>query len=93
MIDRHEVYDYEDKIGKSIFEMSVDEIIDMMKTFRRRGAQKSKLSTKTYDVICSLFRSFFSWYIDEVEVIKNPFNSPEFKAKYKTFLRMYVLLE
>ena len=66
MIDRHEVYDYEDKIGKSIFEMSVDEIIDMMKTFRRRGAQKSKLSTKTYDVICSLFRSFFSWYIDEV---------------------------
>ena len=86
MIDRHEVYDYEEKIGKSIFEMSVDEIIDMMKTFRRRGAQKSKLSTKTYDVICSLFRSFFSWYIDEVEVIKNPFNSPEFKAKYKNIL-------
>ena len=86
MIDRYEVYDYEEKIGKSIFEMSVDEIIDMMKTFRRRGAQKSKLSMKTYDVISSLFRTFFSWYIDEVEVIKNPFNSPEFKAKYKNIL-------
>lgn len=86
MIDRHEVYDYEEKIGKSIFEMSVDEIIDMMKTFRRRGAQKSKLSIKTYDVISSLFRMFFSWYIDEIEVIKNPFNSREFKEKYKNIL-------
>lgn len=86
MIDRHEVYDYEDKIGKSVFEMNVDEIIAMFRTFRRRGAQKSKLSTKTYDVITSLFRTFFNWYIDNVEVIRNPFNSQEFKIRYKEIL-------
>lgn len=86
MIDRHEVYDYEEKIGKSVFEMNIDEIIEMFKTFRRRGAQKSKLSAKTYDVITSLFRVFFNWYIDEVEVIKNPFNSAEFKEKSRRIL-------
>ena len=86
MIDRHEVYDYEEKIGKSVFEMDIDEIIEMFKTFRRRGAKKSKLSMTTYEVIASLFRSFFNWYIENVEIIMNPFNSKKFKEKLKTIL-------
>ena len=86
MIDRHEVYDFEKHLGKSVFEMTDDEIITMFSMFRRRGAQKSKLSAKTYEIITSLFRSFFNWYIDSVEVIRNPFNSSEFKRRIKTEL-------
>lgn len=81
MIDRREVYDYEKKIGKTIFEMSSDEIIDMVKGFSRRGANKGKLSLKTYDIIFSLFRGLFDWYIEEVNVIINPFNSRSFREK------------
>lgn len=81
MIDRPEVYEYEEKIGKSIFEMNQDELIEMIGTFSRRGAKKSKLSLRSYDVIYSLFRTLFDWYIENVAVIVNQFNNRAFHKK------------
>lgn len=81
MIDRPEVYAYEEKIGKTLFEMNQDELIEMIGTFTRRSAKKGKLSLKSYDVIFSLFRVLFDWYIEDVKVIANPFKSRTFRNK------------
>ena len=81
MIDRDEVYKYEEKLGKLIFEMDEDELIGMLQTFNRRSRGKTKISYRTIDAIISLYRGFFNWYIDNVEVIKNPFNSKKLRGR------------
>ena len=81
MIDRDEVYRFEEKLGKTIFEMDVDEIIAMLQTFNRRSRGKTKISYRTMDAIISLFRGLFNWYIENVEVVKNPFNSKKLRGR------------
>ena len=81
MIDRDEVYQYEEKLGKSIFEMDTDEIIRMLQTFNRRSRGKTKISYNTIVAIISLYRGFFDWYIYNVEVIRNPFNSKKLRGR------------
>jgi hypothetical protein len=83
-IDRREVYEYEKKIGKPLVRMTGDEILDMMSTFvnwvySAQGEERYKLSYRTYVVMKSTYRQFFEWYIDNVEVIKNPINTPAMK--------------
>ena len=70
-IDRPEVYAYEKKIGKQLVDMDVDELFEMILTFNgdRRAANTSySISYSSYDQIASLYRTFFNFYIDTVDV-------------------------
>lgn len=72
-IDREEVYEYEEKLNKPLYEFDAMEIIDMMKTFNNKTYIKNfGMSLRSYDYIASNLRNFFNWYIDNVKVIKNP---------------------
>ncbi len=82
-IDRPEVYAYEEKIGKHLEDMDTQDIIGMMRTFKLSSDTEKnyKVSTRTYEIMLSLYRSFFDWYIDNIKIIKNPCNSKEIRGK------------
>jgi integrase len=82
-IDRPEVYEYEKKIGKQLVEMDVDELFEMILTFNGNRSMNSStfsVSYSSYDQIASMYRSLFNYYIDNVEVIKNPFNDKRMRG-------------
>ena len=82
-IDRPDLYEYEKRIGKSLFEMDSLELAEMLMSFigKRSTTKQFKVSCRSYDTMLSLFRNFFDWYIDNVEVIKNPCNDKRIKGK------------
>lgn len=81
-IDRPELYEYEKKIGKTIVEMTPEEIAQMIRGFKNKSFSKNKFkfSYRTYDALLSILRDFFNWYIDTYEVIKNPCNDKKIKG-------------
>lgn len=82
-IDRQEVYDYEKKIGKQLIEMDVDELFEMILSFngnRNMSSTNFSISYSSYDQIASMYRSFFNFYIDNIKVIKNPFNDKRMRG-------------
>ena len=82
-IDRPEVYAYEEKIGKQLVDMDVDELFEMILTFngdRRASNTSYSISYSSYDQIASLYRTFFNFYIDTVRVIRNPFNDKRMRG-------------
>lgn len=84
-IDRPELYRYEQKINKPLVEMDCLEIIDMLKSFNNANYSEKqyKMSYRTYDFLISTLRGFFDWYIDNVQVIKNPCNDKRIKGSAK----------
>lgn len=85
-IDRPEVYEYEKKIGKQLIEMDVDELFEMILSFRGNRSMNTSstssfsVSYSSYDQIASMYRSLFNYYIDNIEVIKNPFNDKRMRG-------------
>ena len=81
-IDRPELYEYEQKIGKSLVEMNSNEIAEMLTTFCNKSFSSNtyKLSYRSYDTLLSILRDFFNWYIDNYEIIKNPCNDKKIKG-------------
>lgn len=82
-IDRPEVYEYEKKIGKQLIEMDVDELFEMILSFKGNRSMKTSnysVSYSSYDQIASMYRSLFNYYIDNVEVIRNPFNDKRMRG-------------
>lgn len=79
---RPEVEEYEEKLGKQIFDMNEEELIEMICTFGNRksrskeGIQPGSASFRMY---VSLFRNLFQYYIENCELISNPFNTTKFK--------------
>lgn len=74
-VDRPEVYIYESKIGKQLIDMNVDELFEMIMTFRNNRDSDDKnyiVAYNSYTQISSLYRSIWNFYIDNYEVIKNP---------------------
>lgn len=74
-VDRKEVYEYEERLGKQIFDMNLDELLDMIQTFHRSrtaGKKGQKISYSTVDQIISQYRLIWNFYIDNIELIKNP---------------------
>lgn len=76
-IDRPEVYAYEMKIGKQLVDMDVDELFEMLLSFndnRRNGGNESNYSItySSFSQIASGYRSLFNFYIENYEVIRNP---------------------
>ena len=82
-IDRQEVYEYEIKLGKSIFDMDCDELFNMVMTFgnnRKRTPDTFVLSYATYTQIISMYRAVWNYYIDTIKPIKNPWNDRSMKG-------------
>lgn len=73
------VYEYEIEVGKSLFDMSVDEIIVLFDKFNT-GKKNDFFAMKSLNQILSLYRQIFEYYIDNVEIIKNPFANPKLKG-------------
>ena len=83
-VDKPVLYEYEQEIGKELIDMDVDELITLIKRMKqqRRDQMIPYMTThSSYDNIISLFRGIFEWYIDNVDVIKNPFNDKKLKGK------------
>ena len=82
-VDRPEVYAYEAKIGKKLIEMNVDELFEMILSFndnRKNGGSGYSVTYNSYFQISCMYRSLFNFYIDNYEVIKNPFNDKRMKG-------------
>lgn len=82
-VDRPEVYAYEKKIGKQLVDMNVDELFDMITSFNdnRKGSEGGySITYNSYFQIVSMYRSLFNFYIDNYEVIRNPFNDKRMRG-------------
>lgn len=82
-VDRPEVYAYEEKIGKQLVDMNEEELFEMICSFNnKKSAVRDgiKVGSGTFKKYISNFRLIFQYYIDNVDVIRNPFNSEKFKG-------------
>jgi hypothetical protein len=82
-VDRKELYAYERKIGKQLFEMNSDELFAMINTFgsqRKTVAGRSSMPYNSFFQVCSMYRQIFNYYIENYQVIKNPFNEKSMKG-------------
>ena len=78
---RPEVFEYEKKIGKSLFEMNVTEVLDMFRTFviTNKGVDRY-FSTSTYDGVKNMFLNLFDYYSRNYQPLNNPLREPEARA-------------
>lgn len=82
-VDRPEVYAYEAKIGRQLVDMNEDELFEMICSFHNKKSavrEGLKVGSGTFKKYVSNFRLIFQFYIDNFEVIKNPFHSAKFKG-------------
>ena len=82
-VDRKELYAYEKKIGKQLFEMNSDELFAMINTFgsqRKTVAGRSSMPYNSFFQVCSMYRQIFNYYIENYQVIRNPFNEKSMKG-------------
>lgn len=83
-IDKPELYAYEAKIGKELIDMNADDLIGLYDELgnKRKGKKiKYMVSNYSYGQIATVLRCIFNFYINNIEVIKNPFNSDEMKSR------------
>lgn len=82
-LDRKELYEYEEKIGKPLIDMDSLEIAKMLISFHNKSytSKVYKITFRTYDSMLSIMRDFFDWYIDNKQVIKNPCNDKRIKGR------------
>lgn len=81
-IDRKELYEYEEQIGKELLDMDVDDLFGLMKYLVNSSAGNAEYRTaiSSYDTYASVFRGVFNYYIDIAKVkIKNPFYDPRMR--------------
>lgn len=74
-VDRAEVYAYEMKLGKSLFDMNENELFDMICSFKGVSNAKSPSFSKHV----SNFRLVFQYYIENYDDMGNPFHSSKFR--------------
>lgn len=83
-IDRPELYAYEMKIGKELIDMNAEDILGLIVELRnkRKGKEvKYMISHSSFDQLSSILRGIFNFYIDNYELIRNPFNDKRIKGK------------
>lgn len=86
-VDRPEVYAYEEKLGKQIFDMDAEELIGLVLSFNRKRKLDGEgdngefgISIASYDTFQTQYRAIWNYYIDNIEVIRNPWNSKEMRG-------------
>lgn len=87
IIDKTELYDYEEKIGKELIDMDVDDIFGLINELNnKKNGKEIPFMTAHYsfDHLTVLLRAIFNFYIDTVEPIKNPMYDKRMKGKEAT---------
>ena len=91
IIREEQLYAYELKIGKELVDMDVDELIEFFSNMKlRKNSVSSNMipSNSSIDQILVIYRQVFDYYIDEIEVIKNPFRNPKMRGQ-ELYKNMY----
>ena len=86
-IDKPELYAYEEKIGKELIDMDVDELYGLIFEFKskRKGKEiEYMISHSSFDQLSTLLRAIFNYYIDNIHPIRNPLNDKRMKGKEAT---------
>lgn len=86
-VDRPEVYAYETELGKQIFDMDVEELFGLILSFNKKrefGDSNFSISYSSYDQIASTYRSIWNFYIDNIEIIRNPWNDKRMRGAAAT---------
>lgn len=71
-LDREEIYEYEEQLGKSIFDMDSDELFGLLATFRTRSGHK--ISYNSLNQFATSYRQIWNFYIRHYKVVLNPWN-------------------
>lgn len=83
-IEKPDLYAYELEVGKELIDMNVDELFGLINALmnKRRGREISFIvSAQSYDRVASLLRTLFDFYIEHVEVIRNPLDDKKMRGK------------
>lgn len=83
IIREEQLYTYEMKIGKELVEMDVDELIEFLSNMnirRNNVVSNTVMNNHSLDQIIVIYRQIFDYYIEEYEVIKNPFRNPKMRG-------------
>lgn len=86
-VDRKEVYAYEEKLGKQLIDMDVDELFEMLLTFKNNSYSDRPgyvINYNSFTQIASEYRGIFNYYIDHYEVIKNPWHDKRMRGVQAT---------
>lgn len=78
---RPEVFAYESEIGKSVFEMSNDELLGMLATFEAPNGRRAIDKITSYDSARSAWSQLWDWYSRNVRPIVNVWQDPEMRGK------------
>lgn len=84
LVDKPELYQYEIEIGKELVDMNVDELLELIYRMinTRNGEQvEYLLSPQAYDKAASAFRVLFNFYIETVDIIRNPLTDKRMRSK------------
>lgn len=87
IIDKPELYAYEQKIGKELIDMDVDDLFGLINEINnKKNGKEIPFMTAHYsfDHLTVLLRAIFNFYIDTVEPIKNPMYDKRMKGKEAT---------
>ena len=76
-VDRPEVYEYEKQIGKQLVDMNSDELFEMLRSFNKDGFT---IGYASYDSMAVMYRQLFEYYIDNYELIRNPWNTKNMRG-------------
>lgn len=87
IIDKTELYDYEEKIGKELIDMDVDDLFGLINELNNKKNGKDipfMTAHYSFDHLTVLLRAIFNFYIDTVKPIKNPLYDKRMKGKEAT---------
>ena len=87
VIDKPELYAYEQQIGKELIDMDVDDLFGLINEINNKKNGKEipfMTAHYSYDHLTVLLRAIFNFYIDTVEPIKNPLYDKRMKGKEAT---------
>lgn len=66
----------EKSLGKNILEFNNDDIFEFFKVcYDEEIAKSYSMAARHADVTSSIYKKFFEWYIDNIELIRNPVDS------------------
>ena len=83
IIKETQLYAYELKIGKDLVDMDADDLVGFFTDMdtRRNGADSNIISSNsTLDQAVVIYRRVFDYYINEYELIRNPFRDKKLKG-------------
>ncbi len=80
IIDRPELYAYEQKIGKELFDMNADELIGLISSFGQKRGKKINMPPSTCKNYVAELRKIFIFYCNNIFYMPNPMTDKKFRG-------------